>query len=655
MTSMVPRSLAGRLAASMVGVLVVFAAVAAGFALRTGTQWFEATARRDLHQAAADAAQSLRREYVESVSGVRVLARLEPLEEARTRDREMRIEGLLQRVHQQYAGRYDEIAVLNCALDIVASTDVRNIGRSCVVLGFTPASTGNTEFTNTVVNDMDGRPRIAVVEPIVSSSDHVRRGWLVALLSWKVIEDQIGDAKIDGRNQEEGAAFAVLTDRSGHVLAGRRDLAATLGATTLRTVDQGFENVVRAQAEPGGECLATAQSACLPGVRGTESWCVLAVHRTSDAFAVMRWFERSIAVTTLVALLIAGLLAIAIARSITTPIRRLTQSTQRFAQGDLDVTVPEDGDPDLGNLARSFNTMTSEIAQSRGKLERALQRSESALRVKNTFLSNVSHELRTPLTTLLGFTEMLGEESSPLSLGQLHDFAAAMNLQGRRLDRIISDILDMSRLEAGELVCDIAPMSPAGIVKSGLEVHSTAAAQKGISLQGSGTENMPFVLADRNRVRQVLGNLLSNAIKFSAPGSTITIETRRASERWSEIGTGNAFIGQSSTVPETGDYVVFAVADQGVGIALEDQARIFDKFAQIGNILTSKPQGTGLGLTIAGSIVVQHGGALWVESTPGHGSVFAFSLPAWQHQAAVSRPPQTSSPARAFAAPARRA
>ncbi len=639
MRSLVPRSLAGRLAVSTVSVFVVFAVVAAGVAVHTGTRWFEATAQRDLHQAAADATQSLHREYTDALSDITVLARLEPLEDVQTRAGAVRIEQLLLRVNQQYAGRYDEIAVLGLGPEIVASTEARNIGRSSAVLGLVPPLAANAEFTNAVVNDAEGHPRIAVVQPIVSSSDHTHRGWLVAFLSWKIIEAEMSGAKIDGRSQDEGTAFAVLTDRSGQVLAGRRELAAILGATTPRVVDQAFEKVVRAQVQSGKEYLATAESARLDGVRGTESWCVLAMHQSSDAFAVMRWFERSVAITTLLALFISALLSLVIARSITTPIRRLTESTRRFAQGELDVTVPEGGDPDFRNLARSFNAMTSEIAQSRGKLESALRRSESALRVKNAFLSNVSHELRTPLTTLLGFTEILGEESSPLSLGQQHDFAATMNAQARRLDRIISDILDMSRLEAGEIVCDIAPMSPAAIVKAGLENHSTAAEQKGITLQGSSPENMPFVLADGDRVRQVLGNLLNNAIKFSAPGTTITIEARRAPERWSAIDNRNGFIGQRSTAPETGDYVVFAIVDQGVGIALEDQARIFDKFAQVGNILTSKPQGTGLGLSIAGSIVVQHGGALWVESVPGHGSVFAFSLPAWQHQTQGSRHP----------------
>jgi signal transduction histidine kinase len=677
MKSIVPRSLAGRLTVSMVGVLVVFAVVAASFAVHTGTQWFEATARHDLHEAAEAATQSMCREYAESVADITVLARLEALEDAATRVLDMRTEGLLQSVQQQYPGRYDEIAVLNPSLEVVASTDRHDIGRSAAVLGLDASGASAISLSNTVVNDADGHPRIAVVQPIVSSSGHGRRGWLVALLGWKVMEDQLGGTRINGRSQDEGTAFAILADQSGHVLAGRRAPEAILGAVTPRTLAQGFENVVRVQAESGQEYLAIAESVHLPGARGTETWCVLVAHRTSDAFAVMRWFERSVAVTTLLALLIAGLLSLVIARSITTPIRRLTESTQRFAHGELDVTVPEGSDPDLRDLARSFNAMTNEIAQSRGKLEKELRRSESALRVKNDFLSNVSHELRTPLTTLLGFTEILGEESAPLTLGQQHDFAATMNLQARRLDRIISDILDMSRLEAGEIVCDIAPMSPAAIVKAGLETHSAAAAQKGIALQGSGTENMPFVLADGDRVRQVLGNLLNNAIKFSPPGTTITIETRRATERWTVLGNAigavpvrgasaawpahspahesDEFIGQRSTAPETGAYVVFAVVDQGVGIAREDQAHIFDKFAQVGNLLTNKPQGTGLGLPIAGSIVVQHGGALWVESIPGNGSVFAFSIPAWQHQAGATRPGPASSPALAFAAPARRA
>jgi CheY-like chemotaxis protein len=160
------------------------------------------------------------------------------------------------------------------------------------------------------------------------------------------------------------------------------------------------------------------------------------------------------------------------------------------------------------------------------------------------------------------------------------------------------------------------------------------ALEKGVVLHDRVTGQLPAVLADRDRVNQVLTNLIHNAIKFTPAGGAITLSAQTNTHRRPVIGIlepgeapPGAFHGMESHEPETGSYLVISVRDTGIGIRAEDQERIFDKFGQVGNILTDKPQGTGLGLAISGSIVMQHGGALWVESSPDDGSVFSFSLP----------------------------
>ncbi len=341
-------------------------------------------------------------------------------------------------------------------------------------------------------------------------------------------------------------------------------------------------------------------------------------------------------------------------RKVTVPLQNLARATALVAKCDLDHVVEENLVGELGDLARCFNTMTNDLKQSQDAiryhnqhLEQIVQQRTAALhqkaqelekanaelkeidRLKSDFLSNVSHELRTPLTSIRSFTEIMLDDPQELTESERREFLGIIATQTERLTRLISDLLDLSRIEAGEMRCRFEAVHLQRIIDPCLETLRTLATGKQIRVRGEIDPGLPTVLADPDRLSQVITNLVDNAIKFTPQRGVITVAARPAMQR-APLGVGperSGPAGMTSTVPERPAYVLVEVRDTGMGIPRDHHQRIFDKFGQVGNVLTEKPQGTGLGLAISGNIIVQHGGAIWVESAPGEGSVFRFTLP----------------------------
>ena len=339
---------------------------------------------------------------------------------------------------------------------------------------------------------------------------------------------------------------------------------------------------------------------------------------------------------------------------VTLPLQQLARATAAVSKSDLDHVVQEDLVGELGELARSFNKMTNDLKQSQDAiryhnvhLEQIVQQRTAALhqkaqelekankelkeidRLKSDFLSNVSHELRTPLTSIRSFTEIMLDDPEALTEDERVEFLGIIANQTERLTRLISDLLDLSRIEAGEMRCRLTPVALSQIIDRCLETLRTLAADREIRVRTEIELDLPAVLADSDRISQVITNLVDNAIKFTQPRGVITVVARPCVDREPQ-GMGpqrGGPAGMTSISPESEAYVLVEVRDTGMGIPREHHQRIFDKFGQVGNVLTEKPQGTGLGLAISGNIVVQHGGAIWVESTPGEGSTFRFTLP----------------------------
>ncbi len=239
--------------------------------------------------------------------------------------------------------------------------------------------------------------------------------------------------------------------------------------------------------------------------------------------------------------------------------------------------------------------------------QQALEEMREADRLKSQFLANMSHELRTPLNSIIGFSRVILKGiDGPVNETQGQDLQAIYNA-GQHLLGLINDILDLSRIDAGKMELAFSEVDLAEIIRTVMGTATGLIKDRPIELMIDVPDDLPLIQADNIRVRQILLNLVSNACKFTEKGHVGV--TARAVER----------SGQRE--------VVVAVFDTGPGIAPADQSRLFEPFSQVDSSPTRKSGGTGLGLSICRQLVSLHGGRIWVESSLGEGSTFAFSLP----------------------------
>jgi PAS domain S-box-containing protein len=267
-----------------------------------------------------------------------------------------------------------------------------------------------------------------------------------------------------------------------------------------------------------------------------------------------------------------------------------------------DVSQRRSAEEKIRVLNQSLERHSSELALANQELSLRNQEVERTNRLKSEFLASMSHELRTPLNTILGFSELLSEESA----GPLNDkqkrFLSHIQRDAGHLLELINDVLDLSKIEAGRLELRVESFPMAVAVAEALTSIRPLAATKGIHLD-SDVDTQLTLQADRLRFKEILFNLLSNAIKFTPSGGRVWIESSMMD-----------------------DAVCIMVGDTGIGIALEDHEAIFESFRQASATTKGVREGTGLGLAITKRLVEHHGGRIWVESEPGHGSRFFFTL-----------------------------
>ncbi|MDP4093582.1 MAG: [Fe-Fe] hydrogenase large subunit C-terminal domain-containing protein [Bacillota bacterium] len=273
---------------------------------------------------------------------------------------------------------------------------------------------------------------------------------------------------------------------------------------------------------------------------------------------------------------------------------------------------------ELEQRNEAIEVLLEEVLLKSKELFEANERLKELDKIKSDFISTVSHELRTPLTSVMGFAKIIKKKFEDVivgeiktedkkiirTIGQVQDNLDIIVSEGERLTILINDVLDIAKMEAGKTEWKTEQLSVMEIVDRATAATFALFEQKGLKLNKYVEENLPEIMGDRDRLIQVIINLISNAVKFTDTG-TVTCEA----------------------VLENG-MVKISVADTGIGIAEKDIPQVFEKFKQVGDTLTDKPKGTGLGLPICKQIVEHHGGNISVESTLGRGSVFSFSIPA---------------------------
>jgi signal transduction histidine kinase len=229
---------------------------------------------------------------------------------------------------------------------------------------------------------------------------------------------------------------------------------------------------------------------------------------------------------------------------------------------------------------------------------------EMANQHKSEFLANMSHELRTPLNAVIGFSEVLIEGMFGEMNEKQLDYVQDIHSSGRHLLSLINDILDLSKIEAGRMELEVTTFNLPGAIDNAVTLVRERAQRHGIELCTEVLESLGDYSGDERKFKQIMLNLLSNAVKFTGDGGRVTVK---------------AYLGNEG--------IEVSVADTGIGIAPDDQPKVFEEFVQVGSNYATKREGTGLGLPLAKRFAELHGGRMWLESEPGVGSTFYFSLP----------------------------
>jgi signal transduction histidine kinase len=296
------------------------------------------------------------------------------------------------------------------------------------------------------------------------------------------------------------------------------------------------------------------------------------------------------------AIVLALLLGFVLSWSLIGPIQSIDSRLAAIASGDFSGHVDVTNRDELGALAVNVNRMNDELRRLYRELETTSQH-------KSDFLANMSHELRTPLNAIIGFSQVLREGMVGDVNAKQAEYLDDILSSGNHLLSLINDVLDLSKVEAGQVELQVAPFSLQDALERGVSMVREHATTEGVQVTLHRNGGLDVVTGDERRIRQVIFNLLSNAVKFTPNGGQVDITSTRADGE-----------------------IKICVADSGPGIAAEDLDRIFEEFQQTETGARQR-EGTGLGLALSKRFVEMHGGRIWCESKVGEGSRFEFTLP----------------------------
>lgn len=298
-------------------------------------------------------------------------------------------------------------------------------------------------------------------------------------------------------------------------------------------------------------------------------------------------FNESLVIAVIAASFFALIVSLVFSRSILAPVNVMMNASQRIADGHYDERVQSRGNDELNQLARSFNQMAEQLEQVES--------------MRRRLIGDVAHELRTPLTAIKGYAEGLMDGVIPAASESYQQIHA----ESERLNRLVDDLQELSRVESRAAQLDVHPVDSASLIKTVTKRLQHQFDEKRVTLTSSLPREPLHLLADEDRVIQILTNLIGNALQYTPENGSVTV----------------------SIVSENDDARI-SVRDTGAGIPPEHLAKIFDRFYRVDKSRARSRGGSGIGLTIAKHLVEAHGGQIWAESAgENKGSVFVFTLP----------------------------
>jgi len=397
---------------------------------------------------------------------------------------------------------------------------------------------------------------------------------------------------LQGAHHGTGGPLVVITDASGIIVAVRGLPEPGVGTKdTHPSIVQALagEEVAGVGTAPGAE---EAVYAAVPVHAGPGSRVLGVAHVSlplSSFHAELLHIRWVIAGATVAALLVAGALGLLLARGIAGPIQEMQRVASRLAAGQLSERAPVRSRDELGELARSLNSMASEL--------------ERIDATRRAFIADASHELRTPVANLAVAIEALGAVIGK-DRDQAMAVAADLEREVQRLSELVENLLDLSLAESGRVRLNLTALSPSELILRAVHPFQSRAAQAGVTLATEIPARLSQVKGDADRTVQVLTSLLDNALKVTPSGGRVTV-------------------GAS----EQRGHVLLSVADTGPGIPEAELAHIFDRFYRVDKARTRGQGGAGLGLAIAKRLVEAQGGIIMVESKEGRGARFVVALP----------------------------
>lgn len=402
-----------------------------------------------------------------------------------------------------------------------------------------------------------------------------------------IVQTFSGQLGIDSRSRN----YYILSGSTGEVLAGSgsgsgSELPITPNILTAMNGQEGYLS----------DQSAAYMDVALPISGGPENYIIYINDNKSTIYGLNTSLFNIILQSLLVGLAISVALSLLLAKTIVTPIQKLTSAAEKVASGDFSQKTESDANDEIGVLTHTFNEMADRLENTLD----SLTRSEA---MRKEFVANVSHELRTPITNIRSYAETL-QESRNIPDATRQEFLGVIVSESDRMTKIVQDLLTLSRFDAGSYGFNFEAFSFEKSLRSVYNAMLLEAQKHKHRFDLEIKNELPEIVGDRARVEQVLINLVSNAIKYTRDGGIIRI-----------------------TADTDGEKVWAAVKDNGVGIPEADVPKVFDRFYRVDKARSRESGGTGLGLSIASEIVERHQGSLKLTSRLGKGTVITVSLP----------------------------